>query len=357
MADTWPDDEIVLSFGRQTVKQALVGRDEPILDPGIPIIDAHHHLFLRPTVRYLLDDYVADITAGHRVIASVYVETQAFARTDGPALLRPVGEVEFANGMGAMADSGLFGPARICAAIVGYADMRLGDEVGRLLDRCMQTAPERFRGVRQITLDHESPLPWAYTPVRPPVGVMENPAFRDAFRHLGPRGLIFDAAVFDHQLAEICDLADAFPETTITINHAGMAMGMGVEGAARDDLFHLWRQRLAEVARRPNVFCKVGGFGLPFWGFGLEHRDDPIGYRELADLWRPWVETAVELFGPSRCMAESNYPPDRRSCGYVPLWNALKSIVSGMSETEKSDFFWRTAARVHQIEVPEHLIA
>lgn len=339
------------------MKQLFAGRDEPILDPEIPIVDAHHHLFLRPTLRYLLDDYLADVTAGHRIVASVYVETQAFVQADGPALMRPVGEVEFANGMAAMAASGLYGDAKLCAGIIGYADMRLGDDVGRLLDRCMETAPERFRGVRQITLEHESELPWAYTPVKPPQGVLQNPAFREAFRHLGPRGLIFDAAVFDHQLKDIAKLADAFPDTDITINHAGMAMGMGVTGDDRMELFRVWRERLTEVAKRPNIYCKVGGFGLPFWGFGFEERDDPIGYRELADCWRPWVETAVELFGPDHCMAESNYPPEGRSCGYVPLWNALKHIVSGMTGDEKADLFWKTACKVHRIALPLELTA
>lgn len=340
------------------MKQQFVGRDEPILDPDIPIVDAHHHLFLRPTQRYLLEDYVADVTAGHRIVASVYSETSAFARPDGPALMRPVGEVEFANGMGAMADSGLFGPAKICAAIVGHADMRLGDEVGRLLDRCIQTAPERYRGVRQILLDHDSALPWAYVATRPPQGVMPSTAFRDAFRHLGSRQLVFDAAVFDHQLADVCDLADAFPDTSITLNHAGMGMGMGVtDPEGRETLFRTWRSRLAAAAERPNIYCKIGGFGLPFWGFGLETRDDPIGYRELADLWRPWIETAIELFGSARCMGESNYPPDARSCGYVPMWNALKHVVAGMSADEKADLFWRTATRVHRIDLPPELVA
>lgn len=338
------------------MNQHLVGRDEPILDPDLPIIDAHHHLFLRPTQRYLLDDYLDDVNAGHRIIASVFVETKAFAKPDGEPLMRPVGEVEFANGVGAMTDSGLFGKTRVCAAIVGHADMREGDEVARLLDRCIEAAPERFRGVRQITLEHESELPWAYTPVRPPSAVLENPRFREAFRHLAPRELIFDAAVFDHQLKDIADLADAFPGTTITLNHAGMAMGMDAHGPeARKELFDLWRERLAEVARRPNIYCKIGGFGLPFWGFGFEKRTDPIGYMELAQCWQPWAETAIELFGPDRCMAESNYPPDGRSGGFVPIWNALKYIASGLSDREKADLFMNTAARTHRIALPAEL--
>lgn len=331
------------------MKKRFEGRDEPILDPEIPIVDVHHHLFIRPGVRYLLDDYLEDVALGHRIVASVYSETMAFARPDGEELMRPVGEVEFANGIGAMCESGLYGGVRVCAAIVGHADMRHGDDVARLLDRCLETAPDRYRGVRQITLEHSSDLPFAFMPKKPPAGVLTSTAFREAYRHLGPRGLLFDFAAFSDQLPDVAVIADAFPETTITLNHLGMAMGLGLSPLEREDLFVSWRTNLSELAKRPNVFCKVGGMGLPFWGFGFETREDPIGYRELAEAWKPWVETGIGLFGYDRCMAESDFPPDGRSCGFVPALNALKSIVSGATAQEKADLFSRTAARVHRI--------
>ncbi|WP_326525948.1 amidohydrolase family protein [Sphingomonas sp.] len=333
------------------MRQLRVGRDEPILDPGMPIIDAHHHLFDRPNLRYMLDDYLADTQAGHRIVASVYVETLAFAWPDGPEVMRPIGEVEFANGAGAIADSGRYGDARLCAAIVGYADMRHGDAIAGLLDRCAETAPDRFRGVRQITMEYADERPYPHFPKRPPNGVMEHPEFRRAFAHLAPRGLIFDAAVFDPQLRKIADLADAFPDTTITLNHMGVAMGVGMSPAERGELFQRWRAALGDLARRRNVHCKVGGLGMPFWGLGLDTRDDPIGFAELAEVWRPYVETAIEAFGTDRCMFESNYPVDGRSAGYVPLWNAFKHIASGLSADEKADLFHRTAARVHGIDL------
>lgn len=227
----------------------LEGRDEPILDRDLPIIDAHHHLFARPALRYLLDDYLEDVRAGHRIVASVYVETLAFARTEGPELLRPMPEVEFANGVGAMTASGAFGDVHVCAAIIGHADMRLGDEVARPLDRCLETAPERFRGVRQITLEYRSEAPFRLKPAKPPVGVLQHPGFRQAFRHLASRGLVFDAAVFEPQLPDISSLADAFPDTTVTLNHMGMAIGLGLAEAERAELFKRWREALRELAR------------------------------------------------------------------------------------------------------------
>ncbi|PIF37587.1 putative TIM-barrel fold metal-dependent hydrolase [Delftia sp. 60] len=331
-------------------RQMQVGRDEPILEPDIPIIDAHHHLVDRPGLRYMIDDYLADARAGHRVVASVYVETLAFARTDGPEVLRPLGEIEFANGIGAMCDSGRYG-CRGCAAIVGHADLRLGDQVAELLDRAMERAPDRFRGVRQVTIEDPSEAPYRFIPTRPPSGVMKSAGFRPAFAHLARRGLSFDAAVFHHQLPEVIALADAFPDTTIVLNHCGHAMAMDLDAPARERVFREYRRLMTEAARRPNIHCKVGGLGMPFWGFRLEERKAPIGYRELAAAWRPYVETAIEAFGADRCLMESNYPPDGRSAGFVPLWNALKYIVRSASADEKAALFLGTAAKVYRMRV------
>jgi L-fuconolactonase len=335
----------------------LEGRDEPILEPDLPIVDAHHHLFDRPALRYMLEDYLGDAGAGHRIVASTYVETQAFVRPDLPELLRPVGEVEFANGVAAMSASGIYGAARVCAAIVGYADLRLGDAVAELLDRSLQAAPARFRGIRQITIEDPSERSYRFMTQPPPRGIMKSPGFRPAFRHLASRGLSFDAAVFHHQLPEIAELADAFPESTIILNHMGVAMAMDLDAQGQAEVFRAWREALLDVARRPNVVCKVGGLGMPFWGFRFETRPETVGYQELANEWKPFVETSIEAFGVDRCMMESNFPPDGRSCGFVPLWNALKYIVRGSSQSEKAALFHRTAARVYRIDLPQLLPA
>ncbi|GJH27054.1 amidohydrolase [Caballeronia novacaledonica] len=336
-----------------THKQLRVGRDEPIIDPDIPIIDSHHHLFDRPALRYMLDDYLSDARAGHRIVASVYVETMAFARVDGPEVLRPLGEVEFANGVAAKCASGTYGDCRVAAAIVGYADLRLGDEVAELLDRALAAAPDRFRGVRQVSIEDPTGAAYRFITHRPPEGIMKSPRFRQGFQQVVKRGLTFDAAMFHHQLADVIALADAFPDATIVLDHCGHAMAMDMDEQRKADVYRKHRELLFDVARRPNVYCKVGGLGMPFWGFRLEQREDPIGYLELATIWRPHVETAIEAFGAERCMMESNYPPDGRSGGFVPIWNALKHIVRGATPSEKDALFHGTAARVYRISLPD----
>src|SRR5215212_285725 len=172
------------------------GRSEAILDPDLPIIDAHHHLFDLPDNRYLAEDLLADVTAGHNIVATVYCEAQSFVRRRGPEWMRPLGEVEFANGVGAVYASGVYGDVRLCAAIIGHANLTFGPKIGKLLDRCIETSPERFRGVRHVTIEYPDDRPFRYVmTLRPPAGVLEHPEFVNGLAELERRGLVFDAAI------------------------------------------------------------------------------------------------------------------------------------------------------------------
>ncbi len=255
-----------MSQGSADLRKLYEGRDEPIVDPGLPIVDAHHHLYERPNLRYLFEDYLADAGAGHNVVASVYVETKEMARPDGPEVLRPLGEVEFSNGVAAVSASGRYGPCRVAAGIVGYADLTQGDRVAELLDRSLGCAPDRFRGVRMVTLEttDTSWLRFVIMPLSPASGVLASTRFREGFRHLAPRGLSFDASVFHNQLQEVADLARAFPDTVIVLEHMGIALGLDMDERGRTGVFEDWRRGLRELAANPNVVCKVGGLGMPF---------------------------------------------------------------------------------------------
>ncbi len=328
------------------------GRDEPILDPDLPIIDAHHHLFNRPPIRYLLDEYLEDVKSGHNIVASVYVETEAFKRIGGPVLERTLGEVEFANGIGAIGDSGVFGPCRVAAAIVSYADLRAGDAILPVLEKSIALAPDRLRGIRQLTNEYPTEAPYRFITNRPPRGLMKDPGFRIGLGHLARLGLSFDLAGFHQQMPEMAQLIDAFPNLTFILNHAGSAMAMDMDAAGQRAVFAEWRKNIKDLAKRPNIVCKVGGFGLPFWGFGFNERSGPVTYRDAAAAWGPYIDQSIEAFGTNRCLMESNYPPDARSCGFVPTWNALKYAVRGASAAEKAALFHDNAARIYRIAPP-----
>lgn len=323
--------------------------EEP-LEPDLRIIDAHHHLWKLPHDTYLLPELLSDAGpdgAGHNIVATVFAECGAMYRTDGPPELRSVGEVEFANGVAAQAASGAFGPVRACAAIFGSVDLMLGREAGRVLDAHISRAPDRYRGVRPIVAADPKgaldPYPNA------PDGMMASAAFRSGARELVRRGLSLDIWVFHHQLAEVAALAAEVPELTIILDHIGTPLGMGYYVNRRAEVFADWKSGLAQVAACPNVVVKLGGLNMHFNGFGWHDRSLPPTSDELAAANGPYYRAAIDLFGPDRCLFESNFPMDKRACGYGVLWNAHKKMVRDFSAGEKALMFHDVAARVYRI--------
>ena len=323
---------------------------EAPLEPDLPIIDAHHHLWKLPHETYLLPELLADLQpegGGHNVVATVFAECGAMYRTEGPPELRSVGEVEFANGVAAQAASGAFGPSRVCAAIFGSVDLMLGREAGRVMDAHIARAPNRYRGVRPIVAadPHGVLDPWPSAPD----GMMASAAFRDGARELARRGLSLDIWVFHHQLAEVAALAAAVPELTIILDHIGTPLGMGYYADRRAEVFADWQSGLAQVAACPNVVVKLGGLNMHFNGFGWNERPRPPTSDELAAANGPYYRAAIDLFGPERCLFESNFPMDKRACGYGVLWNAHKKMVRDFSAGEKALMFHDVAVRTYRI--------
>ena len=330
----------------------LEGRDEPILEPDLPILDSHIHLFDLPGNRYMLEDYLADAGAGHNIVGAVYCETQAFSRPDGPEHLRPLGEVEFANGVAAMCASGTYGDCKVAHGLIGHANLTLGSVVGELLDRCIAAAPDRFRAIRHVAVEPPDDRAYKYIMTfRPPRGVLDTPGFPLGLAELEKRELVFDAAIWHPSLPRLTELVDDFPNLTFVLNHMSTAVGVDMSTDEKAELFKTWRVQLGELAKRQNVVCKTGGLGMPFWGFGFETRDDVVGSEELATAWRPFLDTAFEAFGTDRCMMESNFPPDGRSSGFVPTWNAYKIVTKDFSDDEKAALYKDNAARIYDLDI------
>jgi predicted TIM-barrel fold metal-dependent hydrolase len=322
---------------------------EEILEPDLPIVDPHHHLVDRAnTGRYLLPDLLADTGSGHNITATVYLEWLSMYRAGGPEGMRPVGEVEFANGVAAMAASGLYGKTQVCAGIVGYADLMLGARVEPVLEAMIGAGGGRFRGIRYITASHPDEAARGSS-VNRPAGLLTDARVREGFARLHPLGLSFDAWMYFTQLPELVDLARAFPQTPIVLNHVGGPIGIGPYAGKREEGLAEWRRHIEAVARCPNVHVKLGGLGMRLFGFDVHQRDMPPSSEQLAALWRPYIETCIAAFGPIRAMFESNFPVDKGSGGYAVFWNAFKRIVAGCSADEKAALFAGTASRFYRL--------
>jgi L-fuconolactonase len=327
----------------------LERRHEEIIEPDLPIVDPHHHLVERPeTGRYLSPDLLADTSSGHNITATVYLEWLSMYRAHGPLELRPVGEIEFANGAAAMSASGGYGKTRVCAAIVGYADLALGAAVEKVLEAQITAGGGRFRGIRFITATHPDQAAWGSAVLRPASMLMDQKV-REGFARLAPLGLSFDAWMYHTQLGELTDLARAFPATPIVLDHVGGPIGLGRYAGKRDDVFAEWSARIRELAQCPNVHVKLGGLGMRMFGFTVHAQELPPSSGELAALWRPYIETCIAAFGQQRAMFESNFPVDKGSCGYAVLWNAFKRIAAGCSAAEKQALFGGTARRFYRL--------
>jgi L-fuconolactonase len=321
---------------------------EPALEPDLPIVDPHHHLWERGDMIYMYRDLLEDLRAGHNVVATVYIDCRSMYRKEGPTEMRPVGETEFVNGVAAMFASGSYGATRACAGIVSYADLRLGARAHDVLEAQIAAGNGRFRGIRYATgWDRHEEIRRTHT--NPPEGLMADKTWREGFAQLGKLGLTFDAWLYHPQLGELADLAGAFPDTPIILDHVGGPLGYGPFSARHEEEFAAWKKSMTELARRTNVAVKVGGLGMPMGWFDFYERPTPPTSQMLASAFKPWVETCIELFGAERCMFESNFPVDKVTSSYTVLWNAFKRLAAKASAAEKKALFSDTAARVYKL--------
>ena len=324
---------------------------EEILDPALPIIDPHHHLWDRPGWRYMPHDLLADVGSGHNIIATVFVQARAFHKADGPEELRPIGETEFVNGAAAMGASGQYGPGRICAGIVGHANLQLGAAVDRVLEAHIRAGGDRFRGIRHIVAHDPDP-----TLVNPgnavPPGMLSDANFREGFARLAPLKMSFEAWLYHPQMAELLDLARAFPGTAIVLNHVGGPLGIGRFAGKHAEVFPGWAAAIKALAACPNVMVKLGGLGMRINGFGFETAALPPSSDTLATAWKPYIDTCIEAFGASRCMFESNFPVDKGSYSYPVFWNACKKLAAGASDAEKTALFRGAANQFYRLGLP-----
>jgi len=322
---------------------------EAIIEPELPICDPHHHLWDFPNSRYLLPELLADLQSGHNIESTVFVECGSFYRASGPQPMKYVGETEFVGGAAAMAASGRYGPVLACEGIVGRADLLEGAAVAELLESHVRAGNGRFKGIRHAGAYDPSP------DIRrghagPPPGMYGMASFREGFGKLTQFGLSFEAWQYHPQLGEVAALADAFPETAIVLNHVGGVLGVGPYEGKRDEVFAVWKAGIEDLAKRPNVWVKLGGLGMTGCGFRFHRRDPRADSAELAEAWRPYLETCIAAFGVDRGMFESNFPVDGASCDYATLWNALKRVAAGASATEKAALFKDNARRFYRLD-------
>src|SRR5207248_10040602 len=109
------------------------------------------------------------------------------------------------------------------------------------------------------------------------------------------------------------------------------------------------RSAMQAVAKHPNVVMKLGGMGMRYAGFRFQDLPKAPSSDLLVENWRRYIEACIELFGPSRCMFESNFPVDRGMCSYPVLWNAFKRLAADCSADEKTALFGGAATKAYRL--------
>ena len=321
---------------------------EEILDPGREICDPHHHLWKTNRSTYLREDFLADIETGHNVLSTVHVECGSMYNLDVAKEFAPVGETEFIQGIAAMNSSSGVGNCRIAEGIVGFADLRLGRAVKAVLESHIEAAPKGFKGIRHATGWHES-SEIKNSHSNPEKGEMLTDSFLEGFGVLQELNLSFDAWCYHEQIPEIAQLASIYPETVIVLDHFGGPLGIGPYEGQRDRVYENWKEEVSELASLSNVFFKLGGLNMKVNGYNWHKKAYPPSSDQLVDLTGRYYEFCINRFGSKRCMFESNFPVDKASVSYQVLWNAYKQLTRQLTEEEKNDLFYQTAATVYKL--------
>jgi len=326
--------------------QWLAMLQEDVLEPALPIIDPHHHLWLRSGYTYLMPELAADLASGHNIIATVYAECHSMYRKDGVDGQRSLGETEFVRGQAAMSNSGEFGNARACDVMFGNVDLTLGGAVEPILEQHIEASGGRFRGVRLSSGWHADDK---IGNVAAQPQLLLDPRVNEAVAAVKRLGLSLDCWLYHPQIDEVAQLADAHPDLTIILNHVGSPILGGPYRGKTDDVFKQWKAAIIRLGKRDNVFVKLGALPIRMPSYEGD-RSLPPSSQEVAAAWQPWMETCIEAFGPSRSMYESNFPVQKRWCSYQVCWNAFKRISAGASAAEKTDLFAGSAARAYRME-------
>ena len=321
-------------------------QEDPI-EPDLPICDPHHHFWGLPRGHYFLNELLADMSGGHNITNTVFLECRAMYRKDGPQGMQPIGETEFVQGIAAQSASGQYGPTNVAAGIVGFADLTLGSAVAPVLEAQIAASSNRFRGIRYTSPWHENSN--IVTLRNRPRGLLLDSKFREGFACLQKYNLSFDSWLYHTQLMELVDLARAFPKIPIILDHIGSPLGVGPYAGKREDVFQGWKYSITELASCPNIVVKLGGLGMEICGFGWHKQSTPPSSSELAEAMAPYYLWCIEQFGAARCMFESNFPVDKMSYSYTVIWNAFKRISNGFSQEDRRFLFHDTAARVYRL--------
>ena len=324
---------------------------EEIIDPKLPIIDPHHHLWngdnqLAGTFPYLIENLNEDTFSGHNIVGTIFMECAQGYYSDGEEKYKPVGETEFVVNL--IKDSKKLPESTNIIGIIGFADLMFGSEVRGVLNKHILKGEGLFRGIRhaagwdknnEIHNSHSNPIENIY----------HNKNFMKGAEELINLNLTFDAWHYHHQITDLSIFSKKYPELSIIHDHFGGPLGVGPYEGKRQEIFKKWKDDISLLSESKNVYAKLGGLAMPVNGWNFHKQDKPASSEQIVDMHHEYYLHTIDCFGVDRCMFESNFPVDRRSISYHVLWNAFKKMVSDYSDEDKNKLFFKNAKDIYMV--------
>jgi predicted TIM-barrel fold metal-dependent hydrolase len=324
---------------------------EEIINPELPIIDPHHHLWngdnqLAGSFPYLIENLSEDTNSGHNIVGTIFMECAQGYYSGGEEKYKPVGETEFVINL--IKDSEKLSKSTNIIGIIGFADLMLGHEVKDVLNTHLSKGEGLFRGIRhaagwdknnQIHNSHSNPIENIY----------HNKSFMKGAEELINLKLTFDAWHYHHQINDLSIFAKKYPELTIIHDHFGGPLGVGPYEGKKEEIFKKWKDDISLLSESKNVYAKLGGLAMPVNGWNFHKQNKPASSDQIVDMHHEYYLHTINCFGVERCMFESNFPVDRRSVSYHVIWNAFKKMVLGYSDEDKNKLFFKNAKDVYGV--------
>ena len=324
---------------------------EEIINPELPIIDPHHHLWngdnqLAGSFPYLIENLSEDTNSGHNIVGTIFMECSQGYYSDGEEKYKPVGETEFVINL--IKDSEKLSKSTNIIGIIGFADLMLGHEVKDVLNTHLSKGEGLFRGIRhaagwdknnEIHNSHSNPIENIY----------HNKSFMKGAEELINLSLTFDAWHYHHQINDLSIFAKKYPELTIIHDHFGGPLGVGPYEGKKEEIFKKWKDDISLLSESKNVYAKLGGLAMPVNGWNFHKQNKPASSDQILDMHHEYYLHTINCFGVERCMFESNFPVDRRSVSYHVIWNAFKKMVLGYSNEDKKKLFFKNAKDVYGV--------
>jgi L-fuconolactonase len=273
-------------------------------------IDAHHHFWRYTSAEYgWIDDAMASIRRDflphdlEQEIAAAGID-----RVISVQARQTLAETEWLLEMAA-AHSWISG-------VVGWVPL-IEPAIGELLDRL--TANPALKSVRHgLQGEHDE--------------YMDRADFNTGISRLLNTGLAYDILIFHHQLTAAIHLVDRHPNQVFVLDHIA-------KPSIRAGEFEPWARNLAQLAQRPNVFCKLSGVVT-------EADYSAWTYEEIL----PYLEAALAAFGPARLMFGSDWPVCRVAITYAAWVRTVDRFAEALSAAERQALFHDTAARAYRLE-------